>query len=170
MKNQKIAVVAVLVACLTTSTAFANQAVILTDQELDQIHAGGLNFDFDAFLGSMGSTADKMANNNSVTAPTAAHSPIVVFNDNDAIEVLGGNAITPVSRVAPVEAVRHHHGREGRGFDNSAPAHQSLANSGMPLSVKGPQSISAPLSNRCRSQSAHRPQHRVFDSRRDTGL
>jgi len=56
---------AFLVVTLITSNTqilFAAQHRILSDEELDEIHAGGLNFDFNNVLGSAGNTANNMAN------------------------------------------------------------------------------------------------------------
>ena len=43
---------------LISTVSFAGQGRMLSDYELDQVHAGGLNLDFDKFLGSFPNTSE----------------------------------------------------------------------------------------------------------------
>lgn len=47
---------------LYINPTFAQTAILLSDAELDQYHAGGLNFDFGRALGSLSTTTGRMSN------------------------------------------------------------------------------------------------------------
>ncbi len=81
------------------SYAFAGQAIILSDYELDQIHAGGLNFNFDSYLGSVGTSADSVTKG-PVTLGTQ-NNPFLVNTNNPNVKV---SLSTPTSPKSPAGA------------------------------------------------------------------
>jgi len=62
------------------SPALAYRAVVLTDYELDQIHAGGLNLGFDNPLGGLGNIVSESTNGTAVKDVNTPNSISVVVN------------------------------------------------------------------------------------------
>lgn len=75
--------------------AYGGAPIILSDAELDQISAGGLNFDFDALLGSANTISENMSKA-PVSNPSAGDQGGIIVTPNSAIKV-----IAPVSPTAP---------------------------------------------------------------------
>lgn len=68
---------------LQVSPAFAEKAIILSDYELDQVYAGGLNFNFDnGFLGSTSTAAENISKGSLADARTINNNAFVVNPNN----------------------------------------------------------------------------------------
>jgi len=82
-KPLRITVLIVLLpfACFQSASLAANPVRVLSDYELDQICAGGLNLDFDSLLGSRATTTDTVSKGG-VSDSTAGMNQSLVFNNN----------------------------------------------------------------------------------------
>jgi len=73
---------------MCTSVSYGGMARVLTNSELDQICAGGLNLDFDKFLGSYSSTAETVSKRGISDGAIGLQSPVVMQNNGKSIEIL----------------------------------------------------------------------------------
>jgi len=60
----------------------------MSDYELDQVHAGGLNLDFDKFLGSFSSASDTVSKGGVADTAAALSKPIVVDNNGKKVQIV----------------------------------------------------------------------------------
>lgn len=88
---------------LTVNSAYGGMAQVLTDEQLDQVNAGGLNFNFDSMLGSANTTADSMSKSQVATQNFVGQHPMVVNPENSALQVVvvPNQPASPTSPQAP---------------------------------------------------------------------
>lgn len=72
----------------SASPGFAGYGIVLTDYELDQVHAGGLNLSFDGFLGNIGTTLNNSSKGNVPESQSLTKGPLVLNKSNHGIEIL----------------------------------------------------------------------------------
>lgn len=85
---QKSVVAVMLLMFVCPSASCGGMARVLEDSELDQICAGGLNLDFDKFLGSYSSTAETVSKGGMPDSAIGLQSPVVVENNGRSVEIL----------------------------------------------------------------------------------
>jgi hypothetical protein len=86
---------------LQVSPAFAERAIILSDYELDQVYAGGLNFNFDnGFLGSTSTAADNISKGSLADARTVNTNAFVVNPNNPNVTIKA--PVVPSAPTAPM--------------------------------------------------------------------
>lgn len=139
MLKKTIAFTIIALLLANTSVVYAGYAFVLSDDELDQVYAKGLNFDISqSFLGSRSETAGNMGNGRGVLSPIQPRSPVQSNNSANVqiSPVQPGNPNSPESPNNPL------------GAQNPvAPVETLLPNS--PLGAVGPVSPvdpSAPIS------------------------
>lgn len=87
-KSVKIIAFLILLPFSFSALSFAGESRILSDYELDQIHAGGLNLDFDSFLGSFTSTSDTVSKGGVSDMTAGLSSPIVVNSAGSKVQIV----------------------------------------------------------------------------------
>lgn len=114
--------------------AFSGPTIILSDHELDAIYAGGLNFNFEGFLGSGNSGTENVGHNPAINN-TAEQTSFVVNPNAPNVEIAKPGAPTapagPISPVSPAGPV-----------DPADPASPSLPSS--PAAPAAPASSTVP--------------------------
>jgi len=84
----KIIAFSILLPFSCSTLSYAGIARVMSDYELDQVHAGGLNLDFDKFLGSFSSASDTVSKGGVTDTAAALSSPIVVDNNGKKVQIV----------------------------------------------------------------------------------
>lgn len=102
MARKMIVFIIILSLAITPTTiVYAGNAVVLTDQELDQVYAGGLNLNFDGFLGNMDSVTGSVSGG--VSGTTAVSDSSIIVNPAEQLAMLSPSTVK--SPAAPSQVV-----------------------------------------------------------------
>lgn len=118
--NKKLVAAGTLLFYFTAQTCpvFAAQAFILSDEELDEVHASGLNFDINNFLGSRSDTASNFSRINLASLSSQSPNSSVIHTSNSNIQIIQPPQPSAPKASSPVVP--------GQSQKNAPPSEQSL--------------------------------------------
>jgi|GEM_PF-2099001 len=108
-----------LLLCTCASTGFASQAQVLSDDELDQVHAEGIFFDFNV---SFGNIDDLIGKTSQSTTPSSSQNAVQQTGSSNVTIISPTQPLTPAQPTAPTPVSTQNTAATPASQDTSAAA------------------------------------------------